>query len=209
MAKTKRLKSSFKIQRRLMCELPGLGKPGAMDRRPYPPGQHGNTRRKFSDHSLQLIEKQKVLFHYGLREKQLRHFIKRAKKGSGSNWTQKTISLLESRLDNVLFRASFASSIAAAKQLCSHRKVLVNGKIVDIRSAILKPGDVVSLKDSCYQNQVFMHAQSVKRLELPLHLEVTEKDSKPAILVKDKPPGDANPFPFNENLFTEYYSKRG
>ena len=183
MAKTKRLKSSFKIQRRLMCELPGLGKPGAMDRRPYPPGQHGNTRRKFSDHSLQLIEKQKVLFHYGLREKQLRHFIKRAKKGSGSNWTQKTISLLESRLDNVLFRASFASSIAAAKQLCSHRKVLVNGKIVDIRSAILKPGDVVSLKDSCYQNQVFMQPNSTRFQGMPSNSDIPIWYSMTSLLV--------------------------
>lgn len=65
----------FKIQRRLRTVLPGLGKPGALDRKPYPPGEHGLSRRKYSEYALQLEEKQKVLFHYGVREKQLRRFV--------------------------------------------------------------------------------------------------------------------------------------
>lgn len=210
MAAAKQKKSKFKLQRRLMCELPGLGKPGALERRPYPPGQHGNKRRKFSDFALQLMEKQKVLFHYGIREKQLRHFIKRGKKGAGSNWTEKTISLLELRLDNLLFRANFASSIAAAKQLCSHGKVRVNGKKVDIRSAVLKQGDEVSLVSDAYQNQAYLHAQAVRRLEFPDFLKLEEvKDSGPKFIVKDIPTIENIPFPFDSNLFTEYYSSRG
>lgn len=202
-------RKKYKIQRRLMCELPGLGKAGAMERRPYPPGQHGNRRRKFSDFALQLLEKQKVLFHYGLREKQLRHFIGRAKKGVGSDWTSKTIELLELRLDNLLFRGLFASSIPAARQLCSHGKVLVNAKKVDIKSAVLKPGDRIQLVDKAYENQVYLHAQAVRRLELPSYLKIETFEGKPSILVTDKPSIDAIPFPFEKNLFTEYYSTRG
>lgn len=192
-----------------MCELPGLGKPGAMDRRPYPPGQHGNRRRKFSDFSLQLMEKQKIMFHYGIREKQLRHFIKRAKKGVGSNWSNKVVGLLELRLDNVLFRASFASSISAAKQLCSHGKVLVNGKKLDIRSAVLSEGDVVELVPTAYDNQVYLHAQAVKRLEFPHFLKEDKNEKGLKVTVKDIPSIEDLPFPFDPNLFTEYYSTRG
>lgn len=202
-------RKKFKIQRRLLCELPGLGKSGAMERRPYPPGQHGNRRRKFSDFALQLMEKQKVLFHYGLREKQLRHFIGRAKKGAGSDWTSKTIELLELRLDNILFRGMFASSIPAARQLCSHGKVFVNGKKVDIKSAVLKIGDRVQLSQKTYENQVYLHAQAVRRLELAPYLKIEEFEGSPSIVITDKPQIDAIPFPFERNLFTEYYSTRG
>ena len=209
MAKSKVKRAKFKIQRRLLCELPGLGKSGALDRRPYPPGQHGNKRKKYSDFSLQLMEKQKVLFHYGLREKQLRHFSRRAQKGAGSNWTEKTISLLEMRLDNLLFRAQMAPSIPAAKQMCSHGQVLVNGKKLDIKSAVLKIGDEVSLVEKAYKGQSYLHAQAVQRLEIPDYMKVEERNGNKVMILKDVPSLHHIPFPFEANQFTEYYSIRG
>jgi small subunit ribosomal protein S4 len=102
-------KARFRIQRRLGTELPGLGKAGALERRPYPPGEAGNKRKKFSNYALQLEEKQKVMFHYGLREKQLRRFIRDAKKGNATkNWISALAGLLELRLDNTVFRMGFA-----------------------------------------------------------------------------------------------------
>ena len=86
MAKSEGKVARFKIQRRLGTELPGLGKPGALGRKPYPPGENGNKRKKYSDFALRLEEKQKIRFHYGLREKQLRRFIRDAKKGIGADW---------------------------------------------------------------------------------------------------------------------------
>jgi small subunit ribosomal protein S4 len=122
----------FRIQRRLGTELPGLGKAGALERRPYPPGQNGNRRRKFSDYALRLEEKQKIRANYELREEQLRRFIRKAKTGKGSNWTAKLMGLLELRLDNVVFRLGFAPSIRSARQLVGHGHVRVNGEKVDI-----------------------------------------------------------------------------
>src|SRR5690606_14047635 len=109
-----------KMQRSLVVELPGLGKPGALARRPYPPGQHGLGRRKFSEFGLRLKEKQKLLFHYGLREEQLRRLVKRAKTGQASDWMSTLIGMLESRLDNVVFRLGFAPSMMAARQMVRH-----------------------------------------------------------------------------------------
>ena len=106
----------YKIQRRLGSELPGLGKPGALERRPYPPGENGNKRKKYSDFALRLEEKQKLRAHYGLREEQLRRFIRNSKQGSTSNWVRKLVGLLECRLDNLVFRLGFApaSSVSLA-----------------------------------------------------------------------------------------------
>jgi small subunit ribosomal protein S4 len=94
-------KSSFKIQRRLGVELPGLGKAGALERKPYGPGMHGQKRKKLSDYTIRLMEKQKVRFHYGVREGQLRKIVKLAKKTNAQRaWVDTMIIKLESRLDN-------------------------------------------------------------------------------------------------------------
>src|SRR5271170_5900383 len=97
-------KTKFKIQRALGVELPGLGKPGALDKRNYPPGQHGQKqRRRHTTYALQLREKQKLMFHYGLRDEQLRRFVREAKRRN-SSWMDSLIGLLERRTDNVVFR---------------------------------------------------------------------------------------------------------
>src|SRR5438445_8573518 len=165
----------FKTQRRLLMELPGMGKAGAMERKPYPPGQHGQRRRKYSEFGLQLEEKQKIRFHYGVREEQFRRIIKKAQKSSNSNWVESLVNLLEKRLDNVVFRLGFAVSIPAAKQMVSHGKVLVNGKKVNIGSQIIKVGDVITLKPDTYENQTYLQAKQSPRLPLPTFMTKEEK----------------------------------
>lgn len=202
-------KARFRIQRRLGTELPGLGKSGALERRPYPPGEAGNKRKKFSNYALQLEEKQKVMFHYGVREKQLRRFIRDAKRGNATkNWINALAGLLELRLDNAVFRLGFAPSIRSARQLVSHGHVFVNGKKMSVGSAVLKVGDVVSLKDKSYEHQVVIQCKDAPRLDLPDYLEKADKDGKTVGTVKDVPGTDAIPFGFNTNLFAEYYSLR-
>ena len=128
-------KSAFKIQRRLGVELPGLGKAGALERRPYGPGVHGMKRKKLSDFTIRLMEKQKLRFHYGLREKQLVNLVSKCKKDRSRSWVDTLVINLESRIDNVVFRLNWAPSIAAARQMVSHGHIKVNGKKVSIASA--------------------------------------------------------------------------
>ncbi len=200
-------KTKFKIQRKLGVELPGLGKSGALERKPYPPGQHGTRRRKYSDFAIQLEEKQKIRFNYGMKEAQLRRFIKNAKKGQPENWVETLIGMLERRLDNVLFRASFAPSTRAARQFISHGHVYVNDKKVDIPSYVLKVGDKITLDKKMYENQVYMTAKDNPRLELADYLELKDEDV-PTVYVKDMPKLENIPFPFQAGLFSEYYAMR-
>jgi len=202
-------KARFRIQRRLGTELPGLGKAGALERRPYPPGEAGNKRKKFSNYALQLEEKQKVMFHYGLREKQLRRFIRDAKRGNATkNWINSLAGLLELRLDNSVFRLGFAPSIRAARQLVSHGHVFVNGKKLNVGSAVLKVGDVITLKDKSYEHQVVILCKDAPRLDTPDYMEKAEQEGKVVGTIKEVPGIDAVPFGFNTNLFAEYYSLR-
>lgn len=199
----------FKIQRRLITELPGLGKSGALERRPYPPGQHGQRRRKYSEFGLQLEEKQKLRFHYGLREEQFRRFIAKAKTASATNWVESLVNLLEKRLDNVVFRLGFASSIPAARQLISHGKVRVNDKKVDISSQVLRVGDKVSLKKEAYENQVYLQAKQNPRLPLAGFLNKEEVQGLEVGRLSDEPNLEAVPFAFEPGLVISYYSLRG
>jgi small subunit ribosomal protein S4 len=139
-----------KLERRLGVDL-GLkghraarGK-AALDRRPYPPGQHGRTqRRRLSDFALQLREKQRVKHFYGLRERQLRRVFDRARRGRGVVGDE-LLRLLERRLDNVLTRLGLAATRRQARQFVSHGHVTVNARRVDIPSYEVKPGDVVAI----------------------------------------------------------------
>lgn len=196
----------FKIQRRLMTELPGLGKAGALERKPYPPGQHGQQRKKFSEYGLQLEEKQKVRVHYGLREAQLRRFVLMAKGKSNENWVSKLASLLELRIDSLVFRLGFAPSIPSARQMVSHGKVLVNGKKVTIKSYVARVGDVVTLSAPTSTAQDFLKAQSAPRLPLPDFLSVENPGSGAQGKVVDEPKLGDVPFPFDSGKFTSYYS---
>ncbi|NCN39973.1 30S ribosomal protein S4 [bacterium] len=208
MAKKDGKVARFKIQRRFGTELPGLGKPGALERRPYPPGENGNKRRKYSDYALRLEEKQKIRFHYGLKEEQLRRFIRDAKKGTASNWTGQLIGRLERRLDNVVFRLAFAPSIRSARQLVSHGHVLVNGKKVNIGSYVLNQNDKVSLSPKALENQIVLRAAQAPRLELPDFLRKEQEGGQDVGVLQAIPSMEHVPFSFDSGLFTEYYAAR-
>lgn len=167
--------SKFKKQRRVGVELPGLGKPGALAKRSYLPGHHGQARRRPTEYSLRLTEKQKVLFHYNIREKQFRRFVKDAKRGHVVNWTDKLFSLLESRLDNIIFRLGFARSLPAARQMVVHGHVLVDGSVLDRPSAIVQIGQVISLKEKCYKSVQYEVLKENPSLPLPEFLERHEE----------------------------------
>ena len=198
----------FKIQRRFGMEFPGLGKKGALERRPYPPGESGNKRRKYSDYALRLEEKQKVRWHYCLREHQLRRFIRNAKKGQSSNWVQKLAGLLERRLDNIVFRLGLAPSIPSARQLVGHGHVTVNDRKVDIPSYVVNKGDKVSVTKKALLNQNVIQAASAPRLDLPDFLLKEETQGRPVGVLQDVPGIGHIPFTFDAGLFTEYYAAR-
>ena len=117
-----------------------------LQRRPYGPGQHGNRRKKTSEYGLQLQEKQKVRFTYGVNEKQFRNLFEKAKKMPGKQG-ESFLFLLESRLDNLVYRLGFTNTRRQARQLVNHGHIRLNGKKVDIPSYIVKPGDNITLKE--------------------------------------------------------------
>lgn len=134
-----------KVMRALGVELPGLSQK-KIEKRPYPPGQHGQARKKLSEYAVRLREKQKIRMNYGVTEKQLRGLMDEAR-SSKSETGFKLIELLERRLDNVVFRAGFARSIPAARQLVNHGHFLVNGKRVDIASYRVNKGQVIEVRE--------------------------------------------------------------
>ena len=207
MAKATTGKGRFKIQRALGLELPGLGKPGALERRPYGPGAHGNKRKKISDYAIRLREKQKLAYHYGLREGQLVNYIKKAKKDTSRAWIDTLIITLEGRLSNVVFRLNFAPSIPAANQMVLHGQVLVNGKKTRVPGQLIKKGDVIALTEKGYKNQNYTHAQATPRLPaLPAYFNVEGEAEKKATLMQMPLPSDI-PFAFEDQLVTEHYWK--
>lgn len=198
----------FKIQRRFGTELPGLGKAGALERRPYPPGENGNKRKKYSDYALRLEEKQKIRLHYGLKEEQLRRFIRNSKQGAAANWVNKLIGLLERRLDNLVFRLGYAPSIRSARQLVSHGHVLVNGKKVNVGSFVVPQGSKVSIAEKAKENQIVLQAAKSPRLEVPDYLRKDTEEGKEVGIVQAIPGIEHVPFSFDSGLFTEYYAAR-
>jgi small subunit ribosomal protein S4 len=200
----------YKIQRRLGVELPGLGKPGAIAKRPNPPGMVTRRRRKLSDYAVRLQEKQKLRYHYGLGERQLRRFVRMSKKGIAARkhpqgWAGRLIGLLESRVDNVLFRAGWARSIPAARQLVAHGHVYVNDKRLDIPSAVLRVGDAVRLLDRTAANIQVKGSLENPRLEMPDFLAFQGSDKRVIELVAEPQPGHI-PFEFQLSYIAELYA---
>ena len=203
-------RTRFKMQRALGLELPGLGKPGALEKRNYPPGQHGQARkRKLSEFGSQLREKQKLLFHYGLREEQLRRFVRNARTLQQSNWVESLVSLLERRLDNIVFRLGFARSMAAARQLVSHGHVMVNGRILTIGSAVLRVGDFIKLTPYAADMQATQQARQAPRLLLPSYLQFATEGANDHGVLRMQPSTEHVPFEFDPSQVAEYYAKLG
>jgi small subunit ribosomal protein S4 len=208
MAKIDMGRSRFKIQRRLGVELPGLGKAGALERKPYGPGQHGMQRKKLSDFTVRLIEKQKVMFNYGLREGQLVNYVKKSKKVKSGSWVDTMIVMLESRLDNVVFRLNWAPSTPAARQMVSHKHIKVNGKTVNVPGYILKPNDVIEISDTGARSGNYLQAKQRPRISsVPAFLtkEATGEKEKAKMVAAPLP--EDIPFPFEKRLVIEYYWK--
>ena len=178
----------------------------AFERRPYPPGQHGQRRAgKFSDYQLQLREKQKVKRIYGVLEKQFRKFYERAEKQKGITGMN-LLLLLESRLDNMVFRMGFASSRNQARQLIKHKHFLVNGRKVDIPSYHVRVGDKVEVKDSSRKMAVILEAmETVVRRGIPSWIELEKEQFRGTL--KALPNREDLTMPIQEQLIVELYSK--
>jgi len=158
----------LRVTRRL-GDLPGLTRKSP--RKAYPPGQHGQARRKRSEYAIRLEEKQKLRFNYGVTEKQLIRYVKQARRSSGSTGTI-LLELLEMRLDNTVFRMGMAGTIPAARQLVNHAHILVNGRRMDIPSYQCRPGDVIAVRDRDRSRQLVERNMEYPGLaNLPSHLE--------------------------------------
>src|SRR5690606_36255926 len=144
----------------------------ACERRGYPPGQHGQGRKKFSEYGLQLREKQKIKRMYGLAEGQFRDVFEEASRGKGVTGSQ-MISLLERRLDNVAYRSGFAMSRPQARQLVRHGHFTVNGRRVNIPSFLVRKGDVIEVAEKSKSTDIIRYSlEAVKRREVPQWLEL-------------------------------------
>lgn len=177
----------------------------AIERRNYPPGQHGQGRPKFSEYSLQLREKQKVKRMYGLLENQFRRTFTEAARTKGITG-ETLLILLERRLDNVAYRLGFASSRAEARLLVRHGHILVNGRKVNIPSFTVRVGDVISVKESSRQiTRVLTALEGSQRRGVPDWAEV-DRDACSGRIKILPARGDVT-MPINEKLIVELYSK--
>jgi len=177
----------------------------AIERRNYPPGEHGQGRPKFSEYSLQLREKQKVKRMYGLLENQFRRTFARAARTKGITG-ETLLVLLERRLDNVAYRLGFASSRAEARSLVRHGHILVNGRKVNIPSFSVRVGDVVSVKESSRQiGRVLSAMDGAQRRGVPDWADI-DRDACSG-RIKILPSRSDITMPINEKLIVELYSK--
>lgn len=177
-----------------------------IERRNYPPGQHGQNRRaKISEYGVQLREKQKVRRMYGLVEAQFRNYFERALKQTGRTGEQ-LVKTLESRLDNVVYRMGFAPSRKAARQLVLHRHFTVNNKIVDIPSYLLRPGDVVQVREGSRKMEI-IHASMKRMKETSVFSWLTLDKANLTGTFLNIPERADIPLNANEQLIVELYSK--
>ena len=177
-----------------------------LNRKAYAPGQHGQGRRsKLSNYGIQLQEKQKIKFMYGLLEKQFRLTFERAEKMKGETGTN-MLQILESRLDNVVFRLGFAPSRPAARQLVNHKHFLVNDKVVNIPSFIVKPGDKISVREKSKKMDIIL--DSMRRIKGDMDLSWLALDkAKMKGIFEAVPERDEMQLTVNEQLVVELYSK--
>jgi len=193
----------LRIVRRL-GPLPGLSRKDP--KRAYPPGQHGQGRRKRSEYAIRLEEKQKLRFNYGVSEKQLLRYVKKARRVTGSTG-QVLLQLLEMRLDNTIFRLGMAPTIPAARQVVNHGHITVNGRTVNIASYNCRPGDIIGVRNrEASREMIKANLQNPGLANVPSHLSFD----------KDKLEGTVNgtierewvALQINELLVVEYYSRQ-
>ena len=204
---TKRLNSKHKVDRRLKVNLWGRPK-SPFNSRNYPPGQHGKTRRsKPSDYGIQLEAKQKMKFYYGnMNERQFRNVYRKAliKKG---NTTENLVGLLERRLDTVIYRAKFATTVFSARQLINHGHIRVNGKKVNVSSYLIKEEDSIEVRDKSKELTIIVGSLTSKERDVPDYIQIDEKNKKAKLIRVPKFSEIPYPAIMEPNLVIEYYSR--
>ena len=204
---TKRLASKHKVDRRLKVNLWGRPK-SPFNSRNYPPGQHGkNKRGKPSDYGTQLEAKQKMKFYYGnMNERQFRNVYRKAINKKG-NTTENLVGFLERRLDTVIYRAKFATTIFSARQIINHGHIKVNSKKVNISSFLVSENDIIEIKDKSKELTVIVGAIGSKEREIPEYIQLDVKN-KTAKLIR-VPKFSEIPYPtiMEPSLVIEYYSR--
>jgi len=186
---------------------PIFGDDKSFEKRNYPPGQHGNNKRrsKKSEYAIQLMEKQKAKYTYGILERQFRNLFKKATASKGITG-EVLLQLCESRLDNVVYRMGLSNSRRGARQLVSHRHIKLNGNLVDIPSIQVKPGDKIELKDQSNDLIIVQHTIDTGQDREPASwLKVDEK--KKNIEVLNQPTRNDASQQIEEQLIVELYSK--
>lgn len=194
--------STYRKSRRLGFSVLENGK--ELAKRPYAPGQHGNDRqKKLSDYGTQLKEKQKVRFMYGVNEKQFRKIFNDAGKMKGVHG-ENFLKLLESRLDNLVYRMGFANTRKAARQLVNHGHVTVNGSKVDIPSYRVKVGDVISLKEQSMEHPAVK--ASLEAINNRVEFVTFDENKKAGTFVRMPERSELNA-DINESLIVEFYNR--
>ncbi len=195
-----------RVSRRLGTNIFGTrGESIALEKRPYPPGVHGRSRRRGnqSEYLVQLQEKQKARFTYGLSERQFRRVYQEASRREGVTG-ENMLRFLELRLDNVIYRAGWASTRPQARQFVSHGHVLVNGKRVNVPSYRVRKGDVISVKEKTQSNPIVQWNKDVLDRTPPPWLD---RDGDFSIKVYSEPLREQIDVPLREQLIVELYSK--
>lgn len=183
---------------------PIFGADKVLSKKSYPPGQHGNSRRKQSEYALQLREKQMAKYTYGVLERQFRNLFEKAQRSSGITG-EVLLQLLESRLDNVVFRLGIAPTRAAARQLVSHRHIVVDGEVVNIPSYTLKPGQIIGVRERDKSMEVIADSLAGYNHSKYPWLEWDGRTYSGKLL--NVPTREEIPEPIKEQLIVELYSK--
>ncbi|NJN82045.1 MAG: 30S ribosomal protein S4 [Caldilineaceae bacterium] len=186
-----------------------MGPKCAIERRPYPPGEHGRQatfRRKVSDYGMQLREKQKARRIYGVMEKQFRRYFREASRRKGLTGTN-LLAMLECRLDNVVYRLGYADSRAQARQLVRHGHFQVNGRRTNIPSFLVSPGDVVAVRDHSRSKTYFKDRVQIMQGGVTTPAWLSSNLAAMSGSVANEPSREDVEIPLNEQLIVEYYSR--
>ncbi len=203
---TKRVRSKYKINRRLGVNLWGRPK-SPFNKREYGPGQHGQRRRKPSDFGLQLAAKQKLKGYYGnISERQFRRYYEEATRRRGDTG-ENLIELLERRLDAVIYRMKFVPTVFAARQFISHKHVLVNGRIVNVPSYQVRDNDIIEVKEKSREMPLVLEAIELAERDVPEYVTADHRSMKGSFVRAPKFADVPYPVQMEPNLVIEYYSR--
>ncbi|MFC1512055.1 30S ribosomal protein S4 [Candidatus Latescibacterota bacterium] len=176
-----------------------------MEKRPNPPGQHGQRMsRKMSDYGRHLLEKQRFRYTYGLLEKQFRNYVKKAMAKSGVSG-ENLFQMLETRLDNMVYRAGFANTIREARQMVTHKHITVDGKCINVPGFQVKPGMKIQVAGGMQNNPQIRNTVGKTANQTLPYLEVLRPDL--SVILKEVPAREAIPVNLDENMVIEFYSK--